>query len=553
MIVTYNDDYKALFAQAEENLELAENTIQNLATFYSYLPQLIVRDSKYLHIPLDEGYFHINANTRKISTPSGMSILGVEGDHLAEIIFFSVDRFYDTQDLSVCFRRQIENPKNGIYINWITANKSNYVTRAIAEYWDNEHVYFGCAISKELTEQSGVLTFAVSFRIYDTDPSRLNNCQFELNTAPVTFSIAKGIGFNSAVGAPQEIDDYSDLIFTRPTYSGIMNSSDGSKPIILLNLLGTVDLDPDADDTATLVVNVLPAMSDDVITVQWYRNGEAIPGADDDTLRDSENGSYKITEYVADEVGEYRVAIGNSHDGGTTFAYDYSRTCLIPYAADVENVGINSNYITSNGANQCIVTHKEVPAGNTTIYTWAIDPTAPANVSNLASGAVLTPTAGTYCDCYCNIQNIRNKNESGIERTETVKIRPAAAALEDFGNRYVLTLNSDSSAYVCKLANTATPNIVEDELEYYWAIGYSDANNNLASLNPYNAWTSINNVPISLLSDSRFNVVTELTCYVRQNRISSTGSSLSMYPANGTFDANQKLTISSPIIANPEN
>ena len=43
----------------------------------------------------------INANTRAITIPTELKMLGIAGDNIAEIVFFEIDRFFDTMDFSL--------------------------------------------------------------------------------------------------------------------------------------------------------------------------------------------------------------------------------------------------------------------------------------------------------------------------------------------------------------------------------------------------------------------------------------------------------------------
>lgn len=57
---------------------------------------------KYTILPLDEDHFIINANTRGITIPADFKKNGiaVQGDHLAEIVYFEIDRYFDYMDLN---------------------------------------------------------------------------------------------------------------------------------------------------------------------------------------------------------------------------------------------------------------------------------------------------------------------------------------------------------------------------------------------------------------------------------------------------------------------
>jgi hypothetical protein len=53
-------------------------------------------------LPATEETFNIDANSRKISIPDNFAKYGagVQGDEIAEILYFSIDRYFDAMDLA---------------------------------------------------------------------------------------------------------------------------------------------------------------------------------------------------------------------------------------------------------------------------------------------------------------------------------------------------------------------------------------------------------------------------------------------------------------------
>lgn len=111
MITSINSEnagrYKALFEEASaalKNIDDGEtyDEIYDLEGYFSVLEQLSNIDIKYTILPLDEEYFKIDANTRTIEVPSSFKKNGiaVQGDEVAEIIYFKIARYFDFTDLN---------------------------------------------------------------------------------------------------------------------------------------------------------------------------------------------------------------------------------------------------------------------------------------------------------------------------------------------------------------------------------------------------------------------------------------------------------------------
>jgi len=95
----------------EEGNNIPE-TITSLEEFYSFMATITNTPALeiYTRLPLDEPPFFIDANKRTIEVPKDFAANGVsvQGDEIAEILFFKIDRFFDATDLNEC----------DIYVQW---------------------------------------------------------------------------------------------------------------------------------------------------------------------------------------------------------------------------------------------------------------------------------------------------------------------------------------------------------------------------------------------------------------------------------------------------
>lgn len=121
-----------------------------------------------MRIPTDEPVYEVNLDTRVISTPS---FLGVEADHEAELIYFEMDRFFDSVDLSTCIGLvQFRNAKNEEYYYVIPYYDVVSKTGKLIFAWD---------IQSPATKYGGSVQFSFKFFRIDTASGEL---LYELNT-----------------------------------------------------------------------------------------------------------------------------------------------------------------------------------------------------------------------------------------------------------------------------------------------------------------------------------------------------------------------------------
>lgn len=119
-----------------------------------------------MHVPSDEPRFIIDSNTRKITIPDEFTFLGVKNDANAETIYFEIDRYFDTEDLS----------KHTIIVQYVDQSSSDSdspigidVISDIDLDTVQGKIIFGWTISHETTFKSTSISFAIRFYTLSKD------------------------------------------------------------------------------------------------------------------------------------------------------------------------------------------------------------------------------------------------------------------------------------------------------------------------------------------------------------------------------------------------
>lgn len=169
------------------------NGITSLAEYFGSIVELAEIDKIYTVLPLDEDVFEIDANTREISVPQTFAKNGVsvQGDHISEIVYFLVDRFYDNQDLDNC----------NVYIEWQLSQKDENGNTIqgisapyIADVTSNPgKILIGWCLNNDITKYAGNVQFAVRFYIQDEVTNMLT---YSLSTKTATVAIKSTLDFN---------------------------------------------------------------------------------------------------------------------------------------------------------------------------------------------------------------------------------------------------------------------------------------------------------------------------------------------------------------------
>lgn len=187
-------------------------------------------------LPLDEPLFEINSDSRDIIVPEVFrkNGVGVQGDQLAETLFFSIDRYFEMTDL---FREDIQ----GI-VQWESAAKgkqfetgySYIVFKDVTIVKDK--MVFGWLLNDVITSNPGTVKFSIRFfstaKEFDAAGNEVLKLDFSLSTKTQTVTINPAISYdiNDETGLP-EVNAYNDLHlvvnrFKNSVYTGEADSAE---------------------------------------------------------------------------------------------------------------------------------------------------------------------------------------------------------------------------------------------------------------------------------------------------------------------------------------
>lgn len=217
--------------------------ITSLEEYFSWLKILGAINRKYTILPLDEPAFEINANTRAILIPNDFKKNGVavQGDDLAEVLYFKIDRYFDYMDLNNCdIFIQWEAPKN--------ANGEVVKSASPAYIRDIESepgkLIFGWILDDAITATAGNLKFSVRFYQWEDaqkakdGTSRVLAYSFSTLTAQV--AIHPSINFNPEIDV-FVTEDLGQRLLGRIKDSEIVGGYIAHAPVFLINLLDDIN------------------------------------------------------------------------------------------------------------------------------------------------------------------------------------------------------------------------------------------------------------------------------------------------------------------------
>ena len=164
------EEVKAIY----EELDLDnDGKINSLEDYFSVLKTLSLSfDTNYQILPIDEPTFDIDLNTRSIKIPEGNYVYAVVGDDLAETLYFKTDRYFDNVDLN--------DMTIAIIVN--TGKKKYLIPTNVRDITSTPGtIIFGWPISKEITENSTTLEFAVRFYTFNEKQELAYNLSTQTN------------------------------------------------------------------------------------------------------------------------------------------------------------------------------------------------------------------------------------------------------------------------------------------------------------------------------------------------------------------------------------
>ena len=327
----------------------------NLLQTYNKVISAIIKDKTtqgqkrlydYMHAPFDEPDFEIDTNTRVITVPPAFNKngVGVVGDHLAEILFFKVPRFFDITDL---FSTEIS-------IYWNNSNvkgtEKKYYKSPIADmkYVVDNNLYFMWYISELVSSNAGTIEFFVEFE--NIMPNGQVNFRLETQSAKIT--IKPTLTFDKE---EVEEDSYRDIIYSRSIYSPIINSLTAAPAIITQNLIETTT-NLNADGYIELHIDAQSPDNGDLY-YYWNWNGIPVTGDNNDNNINS-NNMYQLIEnkniefndetdtntyktLTTNVPGTYQVYVGNKNNDNNGIRYVYSNATRIEPANQIVINSIN--------------------------------------------------------------------------------------------------------------------------------------------------------------------------------------------------------------------
>lgn len=198
------NEEKGLGLLANDKSKTEQTRFTDLGHYFSYLQKLIQIDPIYIMLPADEQPFVINANTRTINVPSDFEkCSGVQFDNYAEIITFTINRYFDYQDLA--------NAR--IAVQWLTPDKKegvSFIDLIDLETLKHEHkIRFGWPLASEMTASAGKLTFAVRFYTSREDEDGNTVYDYVFNTSPATIQIKPTLAVDFTNAQFKKANDYA--------------------------------------------------------------------------------------------------------------------------------------------------------------------------------------------------------------------------------------------------------------------------------------------------------------------------------------------------------
>lgn len=252
-----------------------QQIIYDLDSYFQNLETLMSNDRSFLKLPLDEPYFEIvddaKSGRRVIKIPADFQKNGVsvQGDESAEMVFFSIDRYYDSFDLMGPTDYDIaHNSKTPVHviIQWETKNRKGISLAFLDEhnrpFIDKaaDKLYFGWPISSEITEDAGEVKFNVRFYQFSgqNDAEGKPILSFGLNTQTAKVKINSALNFTITANNNgmadfeddvEQILNRNDLIVARVQNSSktgaTLTEEDYAKiPVFLQNVLSDLTVDP---------------------------------------------------------------------------------------------------------------------------------------------------------------------------------------------------------------------------------------------------------------------------------------------------------------------
>jgi len=198
---------------------------------------------------------------------------------MAEVVYFTIDRFFDSKDLGA-------TPVN-IIIQWEAKDANKETITGISKNFGKDvetipgKIIFGWPISSELTAAAGSIKFVVRF--YETDGATESpKLIYSFSTLPAEVAVHATLDYDiiAREALPDGIIDHGDIVLSRIKSEGIydINGIIPSAPKYIIDLYAVgdyddatiIDLPNDVNESIKLAVC---AQSTDAGTInyKWYK------------------------------------------------------------------------------------------------------------------------------------------------------------------------------------------------------------------------------------------------------------------------------------------
>lgn len=147
-------------------------------------------------VNLEQPVIQIDLDTRAIILPKAyQNYLAIQNDHVADSVYFCMDRYFDGVDLST----------KTCVVEYINASSTREFRIApifdIDIVTDPTKMYFAWKIARGATKYPGKIQFALRF--YEIDPNK-DEFVYNLSTSPCVGKILQGLGNSNYQGENED-------------------------------------------------------------------------------------------------------------------------------------------------------------------------------------------------------------------------------------------------------------------------------------------------------------------------------------------------------------
>lgn len=341
--------YKRTNEEIDEGYSVARG-ITSLDEYFNWIEQLARANYKFLMIPFDElknNIFEIDANARTINVPSAFKKngIGIQGDHLIEVIWFKIDRYFDTRDFA----------NSVIKIHWENKDSTDYENVNYINYdFEPNKIIFPWVINKDAVKNSGSIKFAIQIGDEVEDG-------YVFNTQSVTVGVGAGLNHEGKnVQGDNGLESLLVSLKNSPTSNGLVKAVE---PEFVTSFAVYKDL----DENDEIVLEGAAVSSDTGIISyrwMWIPDGED-PDGEDDAIDLTEAKQKQTTQYNHITIDKVYVEVAkdqakNEEYKKVTLYYkpDENGKIYRVYNGDRNNIPENISMLYSLKS-QCIIKARE--------------------------------------------------------------------------------------------------------------------------------------------------------------------------------------------------